>query len=102
MYEVQPHPDKMRWSVLDEKGREYGTYNSKKVAEKEKRRLNKEPEEPVSEIKTCFRFDEVLPGEFLPCSLCGHPIADGEFYYRPGTEGRIVCAPCAEGGESNA
>jgi len=95
-YTMQPHPDKMRWSVLDEKGREYGTYNSQKVAKAECRRLNGEPPE-ISQEALCRRFDAKEGLAVMPCRVCSGQIHDGDFFYF--VNGRIVCDSCQEGGK---
>jgi len=95
-YIMKKHPDGMRWSVHKD-GKEYGTYNSRKVAEREKRRLNGEPPEQ-EEDRTCLRFDADGLTAFLICSSCHDEIHDGGFYYKRGKS--VVCAVCAEGADA--
>lgn len=96
-YIMEPHADGMRWSVSKE-GKEYGAYNSRKVAEKEKRRLNGEPPEQAEDRTTCYRLDADGLTAFLVCSSCHDEIHDGDFYYRRGKS--VVCAVCAEGADA--
>lgn len=98
MYKVEPHADKMRWSVLDEKGRETGIYNSITVAKKECRRLNGEPKEEETR-KVCYRFDADNLTDFLLCSVCKKEIKDGGFYYEINDTQAIICDSCQEGCE---